>query len=360
MEKEETNMRYLFFDIECADGGQGSICSFGYVITDTDFHVLEKRDIVINPDARFHLAGRSKRPDLVLAYTKEEFRKEPKFPHFYEEIRAMLEAEDQVVVGHSVRDDVNFLCKACRRYALPSFTFSFRDSQRMYADYVGTKDQISLDNACEAFDIEKPHDVHKSDDDAFATMQLVQALCRETGTPLHEYGEKCKCSGTLEGFTVKCDYLRAKLNVERDAEGYRILPEGKENCIWHGTKNEAVFLDCIKKMGKMPRISDLFAKTTVSISLNYERSHFREMLVLVQAIASLGGKYTTKAATADIFVTVSGRNRRGKEKNCFRLLAVQEAQAKGKPIELIPFEQFLAMIALSEEELSAIAESLDI
>ena len=159
-------MRYLFFDIECADGGQGSICSFGYVITDTDFHVLEKRDIVINPDARFHLAGRSKRPELVLAYTKEEFRKEPKFPHFYEEIRAMLEAEDQVVVGHSVRDDVNFLCKACRRYALPSLSFSFRDSQRMYADYVGTKDQISLDNACEAFAIEKPHDVHKSDDDA--------------------------------------------------------------------------------------------------------------------------------------------------------------------------------------------------
>lgn len=351
-------MRYVFFDIECADGGQGSICSFGYVITDTDFHVLEKRDIVINPDARFHLAGRSKKPDLVLAYTKAEFKKAPKFPHFYEEIRAILEAEDQVTVGHSVRDDVNFLCKACRRYSLPSLKFSFRDTQRMYADYIGCKDQISLDHACEAFQIEKPHDVHKSDDDAFATMQLAEALCRETGTSLHEYGEKCKCSGTLDCFTVKCDYLRAKLNVERDAEGYRVLPEGKENCIWHGTKNEAVFLDYVRGMNKIPRISNLFAKTTISLSLNYERSHFREMLVLVQAIASLGGKYTTKAASADIFVTVSGRNRRGKEKTCFRLLSVKEAQAKGKHIDIIPFDEFLAMIALNREELCEIAESL--
>ena len=351
-------MRYVFFDIECADGGQGSICSFGYVITDTDFHVLEKRDIVINPDARFHLAGRSKKPDLVLAYTKAEFKKAPKFPHFYEEIREILEAEDQVTVGHSVRDDVNFLCKACRRYSLPSLNFSFRDTQRMYADYIGCKDQISLDHACEAFQIEKPHDVHKSDDDAFATMQLAEALCRETGTSLHKYGEKCKCSGTLDCFTVKCDYLRAKLNVERDAEGYRVLPEGKENCIWHGTKNEAVFLDYVRGMNKIPRISNLFAKTTISLSLNYERSHFREMLVLVQAIASLGGKYTTKAASADIFVTVSGRNRRGKEKTCFRLLSVKEAQAKGKHIDIIPFDEFLAMIALSREELCEIAESL--
>ena len=27
-------MKYLFFDIECADGGKATICSFGYVIAD--------------------------------------------------------------------------------------------------------------------------------------------------------------------------------------------------------------------------------------------------------------------------------------------------------------------------------------
>ena len=113
-------MRYVFFDIECADGGKGSICSFGYVITDEYFRELESDDIVINPESRFRLAGRSKKPDILFAYTEEEFRKAPNFPSFYGKIRSLLEGEDQLVIGHSVQDDVSFLCKACERVSPPS------------------------------------------------------------------------------------------------------------------------------------------------------------------------------------------------------------------------------------------------
>ena len=44
-------MNYLFFDIECAncDNGNGKICSFGYVLTDTDFNILEYTDLIIDP-----------------------------------------------------------------------------------------------------------------------------------------------------------------------------------------------------------------------------------------------------------------------------------------------------------------------
>ena len=42
-------MEYIFFDIECANcfNGDGKICSFGYVITDRFFNILEKEDIVL-------------------------------------------------------------------------------------------------------------------------------------------------------------------------------------------------------------------------------------------------------------------------------------------------------------------------
>ena len=42
-------MDYLFFDTECANclHGEGKICSFGYVRTDENFHVLKKKDIHI-------------------------------------------------------------------------------------------------------------------------------------------------------------------------------------------------------------------------------------------------------------------------------------------------------------------------
>ena len=48
-------MEYLFFDIECCDGNH--ICSFGYVIINSDFEILEKRDLVINPEKVFKLRG---------------------------------------------------------------------------------------------------------------------------------------------------------------------------------------------------------------------------------------------------------------------------------------------------------------
>ena len=50
-------MRYLFFDIECADGNF-KICEFGYVITDESFNILTKKNILINPQCRFNLTGR--------------------------------------------------------------------------------------------------------------------------------------------------------------------------------------------------------------------------------------------------------------------------------------------------------------
>ena len=120
-------MRYVFFDIECADGGKGSICSFGYVITDENFCELESDDIVINPESKFRLSGKSRCPDIFFAYTEAEFRNAPRFPVFYEKIRSLLEADDQIVIGHSVQDDVNFLCKACMRYKLPALKFKFAD-----------------------------------------------------------------------------------------------------------------------------------------------------------------------------------------------------------------------------------------
>ena len=44
-------MDYVFFDIECANciEGQAKICSFGYVVTDEQFDVIEREDLIVNP-----------------------------------------------------------------------------------------------------------------------------------------------------------------------------------------------------------------------------------------------------------------------------------------------------------------------
>ena len=127
-------MKYLFFDIECADGGKATICSFGYVIADENFKILRREDIVINPQGRFYLTGRAGRPDVHLAYPEATFKRAPAFDKFYNKIKALVENEEYYVVGHSIGDDVTYLNKACARYKLEPLSFRYFDTQRMYRE----------------------------------------------------------------------------------------------------------------------------------------------------------------------------------------------------------------------------------
>ena len=54
-------MKYLFFDIECSvvSKNAAKICAFGYCLTDEKFHILEKEDLLINPQGGFHSAHRA-------------------------------------------------------------------------------------------------------------------------------------------------------------------------------------------------------------------------------------------------------------------------------------------------------------
>ena len=63
-------MKYLFFDIECSVVSKkaAKICAFGYCLTDEQFHILEKEDILINPLGGFHLTDRKGTQGLVLPY----------------------------------------------------------------------------------------------------------------------------------------------------------------------------------------------------------------------------------------------------------------------------------------------------
>ena len=125
-------MRYLFFDIECSEGK--SMCSFGYVLTDEKFRILEKDDILMNPEAIFHTGAWGKKnreayPGIEMAYPKEVFLKSPTFPALYEKIKSLIEYKDQTVIGFSHKNDTVFLDNACKRYNLPSIDYDFVDVQ---------------------------------------------------------------------------------------------------------------------------------------------------------------------------------------------------------------------------------------
>lgn len=84
-------MKYVYFDIECASNidGKAKICSLGYVVTDSSFNILEKDDLVINPNIERKDYSAYVMNNIV-KYTIEELESKQNFPFFYEKIKHLL------------------------------------------------------------------------------------------------------------------------------------------------------------------------------------------------------------------------------------------------------------------------------
>ena len=98
-------MTNLFFDIECANNfdGVGKICSFGYALCGQDFSLIESDDLLMNPDAPFDWYLFKKNSRCHLAYTREEYNRNPKFPHHYPKISSLVGAEDNSSLPSAAR-----------------------------------------------------------------------------------------------------------------------------------------------------------------------------------------------------------------------------------------------------------------
>ena len=91
---------------------------------------------------------------------------------------------------------------------------------------------------------------------------------------------------------------------------------------------------------------------TISISLNYEYSHFKEMLSLVQLLKNRECTYTPKSSESDFFVTYKAIDSNGCEMKCSRLNYVNAANARGAAINIIEFNDLLEILNVTEQDLS--------
>ena len=349
-------MKYLFFDIECADGGKATICSFGYVIADMDFKIIKREDIIMNPEGRFYLTGRAGRPDVELAYPKETFFRSPKFPKFHSRLKALLENEDYYIVGHSIGDDVTYLNKACERYGLEPFKFSYFDTQRMHREIKGDRKSISLEHALEAYEITENFRYHQSVEDARATMFLLQALLTKVDKPFEDYRNSTdRCTGKTEGGKSAWDYTPPESEMKRLREN-KLKGEKGDNVMLRGRRNHTLFLRYLDYGEGIGEKSDKLLGKKVTISMNYETEHFKEMMILAGMIKAAGGEYVLMASTSDIFATVDVKNEDGTLRRCSRGDYVRAEIENGKDIEIITFDDLLNLLGTSREELEAMPE----
>ena len=188
------NKSYLFFDIECANcfDGVGKMCSFGYVVVDQDFNILDEDDVVMNPETEFDWYLFDPKKGCMLAYSKDYFRMQHNFESFHGGIKKLMEAPDRKIVGFSSSNDVGFLVSACERYNLPSINYACYEICTVVEQANGGAHK-KLDEWCDFYGADiKGLQKHKSSDDAKMTMLLTKAFCEKSGIGLEELLEKNK------------------------------------------------------------------------------------------------------------------------------------------------------------------------
>lgn len=321
-------MDYLFFDIECANcyQGNGKICSFGYVLCDEDFNVIKKEDIVINPKSKFNLKGRRGTPDLVLAYSEDEFKAAPKFVYYYPFIKKLLEAPNRLVVGHALINDVNFLNYETRRYKCPSFDFEFLDSQVLYGEFSDSARQRGLDKIAEDLHIEFL--AHRSDEDSYATLLYVKYICEHFSKTLPEL---------VAQFGITLGALRhyAITPTISDGQKRRLKVMAREDSIRNQTLNLAKFLEKLQPKTTF-NDRDVFRGKIICFNDELEQRNFTVTKEFIRMILAKGGIYTQNPEECNLFVL-------GKRPND-RQVVISNAVEKGQDVELITELEFTTKI----------------
>lgn len=356
-------MKYVFFDIECANcfQGHGKICSFGYVITDEKFKILEKKDILINPHSKFHFFGRKNRPGIVLGYDEKTFNSSPDFNRHYKKIRELLTHPNRLVFGFSVMSDAGYIKSECERYHKEHFDYSFIDIQRIYTDYKGLDNTPSLIKCAHEYGVSESQEVHKSDDDSYFTMRVLKGMCEETGlTPAELIAKyphsKCWCKNGEIGseFLLYKEALKAQKLTKME-----VLTGSLRSNWMHASLEKAnEFAAYAKRVIVEQEASSPLLGKRVCISSLYEEYHFNEMMNIVSLLAKCGAKYTRHAYSCDVFVSCDIIDKNGKAYKCYRKDRALAVNGSEREILFLTIDELFAMLNTDKESLAALNKSI--
>ena len=305
-------MQYLFFDIECAGvfKNVAKICAFGYCLVDEQFHILEKEDLLINPQGHFHLTDRKGEQGIVLPYKYEDFKTYPTFLQRKDKIFALLQDENTLACGHAVMNDVKYLNLETKRFSLPSLCFDFADTQFVYMNRIQDfSRQFGLGAIAKELSVE--FTPHRAVDDAYATMMIARAMCEAEGVTFSQLLEKYKITaGHIQNYEITQSTSRAFEQYKKDREQAKEARE-KARVAFH------VFADREKrKRNKEGKLKGKVICFSHALELQTENAKR-----LLQKAFAQGAFLTYKAEECDVYVCLE--NEGGQ-----RLKSAQEQKAR--------------------------------
>lgn len=345
-------MRYLFFDLEfpTSAGGVYKICELGYVLTNENFEVIERNNLLINPKITRREWDRTVVENIL---TREilEYELKPNFTFYYPRIKDLILSSDYVV-GHSLDGDTKAINDECLRYELDSIDFDFYDIKYIYKWYSKEDHVTSVVKILEGLNIQGEEKVHDAETDAFNTMLGFKKLFELTNMSLEEIVEICpEVKDRTEKYIVqsieKNHLKKAEMFLKSiNGDGSNDVVKGSENL-----KRVKQFIDNVKKNG--PGKNRMKGKRVV-ISKNYRAHHFRQILNLIQIIVNEGGKIVTKLSQCNTFVKYDVSLSDGTLLEDIKLDSEINSINGERIIDVIDFYDLLDLLEMTEEELDAL------
>lgn len=290
---------YLFFDIECASVNKttAKICAFGYCLTDDSFHVVEQEDVLVNPHGGFHLTDRRGERGLVLPYDYDKFKSCPDFPQIADRLYRLLQDENTLVCGHATGNDVKYLNLETKRFSLPSFSFSFADTQYLYMCRKGDmRRQYKLETIASELGVE--FTPHCAVDDAYASMKIAEALCREENTSLRALIEKYRiCLGKIADYVITPVTSSAGKRVKEES---RLRKESRARALAEFHRFADGFAGTRNKRGEWKKVRVCFSR-----QLEEDEKTSRTLL---RELWAVGAKYAYKPSECDVYVCFESEN----------------------------------------------------
>jgi DNA polymerase III epsilon subunit-like protein len=342
-------MKYLFFDLEYATskGGNIKICEFGYVVTDENFRILDRDNLIINPNImREEWDWRVVR--TILTRRISEYEANPEFDYYYDDILKLINEADYVF-GHSLNGDARALNCDCQRYGLPSIDFKFYDIKEFYKQYNSSKNDTSVVNILNDLEIEGEEGEHDAEVDAVNTMYGFKTMLQRLEMTAQELIDICPSVVDYnENFVVQSLEI-ARMIKEENME--KILTGEGSNLMKRNSKQSRTFLQFLDNVLPTTDEEKTLYGLKFSISINYEELHYRQMLNIVQMLCNKGATYVMKASLCDVFVTYKVLNEDGTERTCSKSKYVNKALEEGANIKIVSFDEFVGMLGLTEQEL---------
>lgn len=294
------------------------ICAFGYCLTDEKFNILEKEDLLINPQGGFHLTDRKGTQGLVLPYEYGSFKKYPTFKERAEKIYALLQDTDTLVVGHATMNDVKYLNLESHRFALPSFRFDFADTQFLYMNRVGDfSRQFGLGIIANELGVQFV--AHRAVDDAYATMKIAEAMCKEEGKDttlpdlLRKYGITL---GKIENYEI----------TQTTSAGLTAYREAQERKKEERERAKAAFYRFMDKEKRKRAKEGILKNQTVCFSHPLELDLPLSKKLLSAAFAE-GAFFTSRAEECDLYICFEGEGGQRLNSVSGKVLTAQEFSA---------------------------------